>query len=78
MGFDLNAALSMAIPSLIKNLVLIELNEVNEEYAEKYKLLCEIYSPSTAYEMIFEFLTDEEKAKFKGLDKVLAIYSGDK
>ena len=78
MDFDLNAAWSMAIPSLIKNLVLVELNEVNEEYAEKYKLLCEIYSPSTAYEMILEFLTDEEKAKFKQLDKVLTIYSGDK
>ena len=78
MGFDLNAAWGIVIPSLIKNLVLVELNEVNEEYAEKYKLLCEIYSPSTAYEMILEFLTDEEKAKFKRLDKVLAIHSGDK
>ena len=33
MGFDLNAAWSIVIPSLIKNLVLVELNEVNEEYA---------------------------------------------
>ena len=78
MGFDLNAAWSIVIPSLIKNLVLVELNEMNEEYAEKYKLLCEIYSSLTAYEMILEFLTDEEKVKFKQLDKVLAIHSGDK
>lgn len=78
MGFDLNTVWGTAISQLIKNLVLSELNDMNKEYAEKYKLLCELYSPSTAYEMILELLTDEEKAKLKQLDKYLTIYSGDK
>jgi len=78
MGFDLNDVWSIATSQLIKNLVLNELNEINKEYAKKYELLCKIYSPSTAYEMILELLTDGEKAKLKQLDKYLAIYSGDK
>lgn len=78
MGFDLNDVWSIATSQLIKKLVLSELNEMNKEYAKKYELLCEIYSPSIAYEMILELLTDREKAKLKQLDKYLAIYSGDK